>query len=78
MRGMNIKEECVMERTIFLGNEVRDSISGVVGIVTGEINYLYMGGQYQIAPKSVDGKSAESIWFEKARIELVGPGLYKS
>lgn len=65
-----------METEIVLGSEVKDSISGMKGIVVGIVEYLFSEGQYQVAPVESDGKAdASGDWFPKKRILYVGSGI---
>lgn len=54
-----------------LGITARDVITGFSGVITGRATYITGCDQYLIVPKSVDGKQAESAWFDEQRLEIV-------
>lgn len=62
-----------------LGLEARDPISEFEGIIVSRVNYLFGCAQYGIAPKkTADGQIPSTQYFDEARIEILGPGVYKS
>jgi hypothetical protein len=56
-----------------LGDRAKDVITGFVGIVTGETNWLYgcrrLGLQAEKPGK--DGKRVETEWFDEGQVRLV-------
>jgi hypothetical protein len=58
--------------TIGLGDEARDTITGLTGIVIGRFEYLNGCVQLRIQPKELkDGKPVESSVFDIEQLELV-------
>lgn len=58
-----------------LGDKVKDRISGLEGVVTGRIDYLYGCRQVLVNPQEVkDGKPIESSWLDEDRVEVVQAG----
>ncbi|EFO32587.1 conserved domain protein [Roseibium sp. TrichSKD4] len=49
-----------------LNDEVKISISGETGIVTGRAEHLDARDQYHVRYKSADGRGIESWWSEDA------------
>jgi hypothetical protein len=60
---------------IRLGNKVKDSISGIEGLVTARFEYLYGCVRCEVQPEGVDkdGKPFESIVVDEQRLSLVKP-----
>lgn len=56
-----------------LGMTVNDPISGVSGIVTAEIMYLYGCQQVQVSPEAKEGernKLPDAFWLDRTRVEV--------
>jgi hypothetical protein len=59
-----------------LGKQGKDKITGIEGIITSKVTYLYGCHQYGITPKVTgDGKRPETEYFDEGRIEITGPGV---
>ncbi len=57
---------------INMGDEVRDAITGIVGIVTGRTEWLNGCIRWCVQPKETkDGKPVEETWFDEQRLERV-------
>lgn len=54
-----------------LGRTYKDKITGLVGVCTGVCTYISGCTQALIAPRSKDGKSSESVWFDTQRLDWV-------
>lgn len=57
-----------MSATAFLGREVKDTITGFEGIVTGYVSYLTGCNQCLVAAKAAGGKPGETAWFDEQRL----------
>lgn len=63
-----------MTTEIRLGDEVRDLISGFVGIVVGRSQYLTRCDQYLVEPPvGDDNKLPDAAWFDIHRLLVVQP-----
>lgn len=60
---------------IKLGQEAKDKITGLQGILIGRCQYLTGCDQYGIVPPAKDGKVSEAAWFDEGRIEIIGKGI---
>lgn len=60
---------------IRLGQKARDKVTGVEGIITGRIQYLYGCDQYCIVPPAKDGKVISGEWFDEGRVQVIGDGI---
>lgn len=59
----------------FLGNEVRDKVTGFTGICTARTDYLFCATTYAVVPRlKPDGNLPDAQWFEEGRLELVEKG----
>ena len=61
---------------ISLGEEVRDKVTGYVGIACGRA--LYLSGQESIgvqAKMDQNGQISNLRWFDEKLLEVVGPGV---
>lgn len=56
---------------IAMGIAVQDVISGLTGIVTGQVRYITGCDQYQVQPRSKDGSRPEAQWIDEARLAIV-------
>ena len=54
---------------------MKDKVSGITGIATSRIDYLYGCSQYGIIPPAVDSKMPESVWLDEGRVEVIGEGI---
>ena len=62
---------------IKLGQKVKDTVTGFVGIATSKIEYLNGCVQYCVKPKvGKDGKYNSGEWFDDAQLEVVSNGIY--
>lgn len=60
----------------WLGQEVRDLVTGITGIVTGHTIHLNLCERICIQPRSVDNKPATEVeWVDVQQAELVGRGV---
>lgn len=59
--------------SINLGSEVRDLVTGFRGLAVSRIDHLFAASEVKIQPKQLndDGRPAEPVWFEEARIEVL-------
>ena len=58
-----------------LGLTVKDPVTGVSGIVTAEIMYLYGCQQVQVSPPAKEGelnKLPDAFWLDRTRVEVLG------
>lgn len=58
-----------------LGKKGRDMVTGLEGIITAKINYLYGCQQLGITPEAKDGKVNDTCWFDEGRVEIIGEGI---
>ncbi len=63
------------EIMIKLGNEVKDKVTGLQGIVISRVEYLTGCTQYGVQPQSKDGLMLDSYYIDWNRLELVGHGI---
>ena len=58
------------------GKKARDKVTGLVGIITGKIVWMYGCNQYCVVPPvDKDGKVVEGSWFDEGRIEIIEPAI---
>lgn len=62
-------------RTIKLGSQVEDIVSGFEGIATARVEYLNGCIQYCVTPRSKDGSKSESIYFDHGQLIITGDGI---
>jgi hypothetical protein len=61
-----------MDWRVGLGDQIRDQISGLRGVCTARIEYLYGCQQVSLSPNEhKDGKVADSSWLDESRVEIV-------
>jgi len=65
---MNIKKHLGM-----LGLRVGDKVTGLTGVVTSISFDLYGCVQAIVNPGLVEGKLADSVWFDVARLKVLDP-----
>ena len=54
------------------GKKARDKVTGLVGIITGKIVWMYGCNQYCVVPPvDKDGKVVDGSWFDEGRIEII-------
>lgn len=53
------------------GDEVKETVTGFTGTITGTCFYLTGCNQYLVVAKSVENKKGESLWYDEGRLELV-------
>lgn len=58
-----------------LGFKVKDKVTGLEGIATARIDYLYGCRQYGVTPEAKDGKTNDTCWFDEGRLEILGQGI---
>lgn len=59
-----------------LGREAQDTITGLVGIITARVEYLFGCNTYEITPRSLEGgKKQETEWLDEGRIIITGEGV---
>lgn len=54
-----------------LGDKVKDTVTGYVGIAVGISEYLWKEGAVGLQVKAKDGKIDEAEWFDRERVEVV-------
>lgn len=64
------------EPKVSLGDRVRDTVNGFVGIVTGRAEYLYGCVQVLVSPTVLDkdGKQLDSAWIDEGRVDVIEAG----
>jgi hypothetical protein len=78
---MTLKKELIVrdgksEAKIALGQQAKDKVTGLQGILTGRSTFIYGCDQYCIVPPiDKDGKMPEAHWFDEGRIQVTGPGI---
>jgi len=61
-----------MHEEIKLGNEVKDSITGFIGIVTARCEYLNASTRCLVSPKiGKNNKMGENHWINEGRLEVI-------
>lgn len=61
---------------IQLGNTVRDTVTGLVGIATSRVEYINGCVQYAVTPKmGADNKMPEAAYIDFQRLEFVDDGV---
>ncbi len=59
-----------------LGVKVKDSVTGMQGIVIGRLEYLNGCKQYDVQPKMLkDGKRADNWWIDGNQLTKVGEAV---
>lgn len=53
-----------------LGEDVTDLVTGIIGVVTGRVEYLYIDNHYLVRWKRDDYGTSEE-WFPEKQIEKV-------
>lgn len=62
---------------VYLGDEVKDSISGFKGIVTGRAEYLTGCVQIQVVERNPQvGKQPVECWIDEQRLVVTNAGAY--
>lgn len=67
-----------MNKTIVLGNEVRDVVTGFQGVVIQHLGTLDALPQMFVQPQCVDGKNGvlpECQWLHESRLKYIGEGV---
>lgn len=55
-----------------LGDRVKDTVTGLVGIVVAKIRYLQGCDRISVQPQELkDGKPVEPSWFDEPQLEVV-------
>ena len=58
------------------GKKAKDKVTGLTGIITGKIVWMYGCNQYCIVPPvDKEGKVVDGSWFDEGRIEIVEAGI---
>ena len=61
---------------IELGCKVKDSVTGLEGIVVGRTHYLNGCIQWGVRPPiDKDGKVVDAFWIDEAQLERTGDGI---
>lgn len=61
-----------MTKTINLGDEARDTITGFAGVVIGDTKWLHGCRRLTLQPRELkDGKPIDPISFDEPQLELV-------
>jgi hypothetical protein len=55
-----------------LGQQVREIVSGYLGVVVGQCEYLWGCHQVLVA-RAAEGVKPESEWFDVGRVEIIEP-----
>jgi hypothetical protein len=73
---MKVKEIHASNKTIHLGYEVKDIISGFTGTATARVEYVNGCVQWCISPKiGKDGVFKEARYFDEKQVLFVGEGV---
>lgn len=65
-----------MKKQIELGNKVKDTVSGLIGIATQKTEYLNGCVQYGVtAPIKKDNTDIVTYSIDEGQLEYVGPGV---
>lgn len=60
---------------IKLGDKVKDSVTGFVGVATARAEYMNGCIQYEITPNGlIEGKVGDSYWMDEQRVSKVPKG----
>jgi hypothetical protein len=62
-------------KNIKLGNQVKDIVTGFVGIAVSKVEYLNGCVQYCVKPPSKDGAMPDGQYIDIQQLELVGDGI---
>lgn len=55
-----------------LGDRVKDTVSGLTGILTSRSEHLYGCNRYWVQPQEVkDGKPVDGCWLDEAAIQII-------
>jgi len=57
--------------TFHNGDEVKDLVTGYIGIIDARIDYLNGCRQYSVVAQSVDNKIKKGWWIDQEQLELV-------
>jgi hypothetical protein len=61
---------------ISIGKKVRDKVTGIVGITTYALEYLYGSNQYAVDPGiDKEGKIQDSYSYDEGRLEVIDEGV---
>lgn len=60
-----------MDNEIYLGEKVKDKVTGLVGIVVAKCTYLNNCVQFLIQPKAVDHRIVEGYWIDESQLIIV-------
>lgn len=77
MEKKSVKKVAKTGGALRLGLQMRDTITGFVGIATGKVEYLNGCVQFCLkAPMSADGKIEDGQWVDVGQLEVVGRGIF--
>jgi hypothetical protein len=61
-----------------LGDKVKDTVTGLTGIVVAKTRYLQGCTRIAVQPQEVkDGKPVEASWFDEPQLQVVEPEAIK-
>lgn len=63
---------------IYLGEEVKDKVTGLKGTVVARCVYLNNCVQFLVQPKVVDHRIVEGYWIDESQLTIVKPPKEKS
>lgn len=58
-----------------LGQELRDRVSGLVGIAVARVEYLNGCVQFCIQPPAEKGTRPDGVYVDQQQLEVSGPGI---
>ena len=64
-----------MDELKLLGKHCRDIVSGMEGICTGIVEWMYGCQMYRLQPKAGDGKKEASSYFFEKQLEVLDGGI---
>lgn len=62
---------------ITLGDKVRDRITGLVGITTAKIDYIFGCQQFRVTPITKDNKPVKGDWIDTPQLEILEKQFFK-
>ena len=60
-----------MDNEIYLGEKVKDKVTGLVGIVVARCVYLNNCVQFLVQPKVIDHRIVEGYWIDESQLEII-------
>lgn len=62
-----------MSDEIYLGEKVKDTVTGLVGIAVARCVYLNNCVQYLVQPKVIEHRIVEGYWIDESQLRIVKP-----